>query len=72
MTCPQLYDVLSPRRSRGNKWLLCRVTGQTCLVDSGDGEHCMRRIWWDGQQAKAVGITNFSRPATERQLGPFL
>jgi hypothetical protein len=53
--CPQLYD--APYNRKGHAHLmLCRITGQTCLVDSGEGEHCTRRIWYDAQIMQKVGL----------------
>ena len=54
-TCPQLYD--APHNRKGHaKLCLCRLTGQPCFIDSGDGEHCTRRIWHDAQIMKKVGF----------------
>jgi hypothetical protein len=54
-TCPQLYDM--PYNRKGHARLcLCRLTGQTCLVDSGEGTHCTRRIWYDARIMSGVGF----------------
>jgi len=53
--CPQLYD--APYNRKGHaKLMQCHLTGQSCLVDSGDGEHCTRRIWHDAQVMNKVGF----------------
>jgi hypothetical protein len=63
MKCPQLYDVISWGKGRKshNRYYLCRLTGQACLVDSGEGEHCMRRIWYDGEIARKSGMVKCLR-----------
>jgi len=53
--CPQLYD--APYNRKGHAKLnLCRLTGQSCFVDSGDGLHCTRRMWYDAQIMSKVGL----------------
>ena len=72
--CPQLYD--APYNRRGHaKLCLCRLTGQPCLIDSGDGEHCARRIWYDVQIMNKVGFAaaaELLKPVQDRQYPPFL
>jgi hypothetical protein len=54
-TCAQLYDAPYDRKGHA-KLMLCRLTGQPCLVDSGEGTHCTRRIWYDAQIMQKVGL----------------
>jgi len=54
-TCPQLYDLPYNRKGHA-KLMLCRLTGQACLIDSGEGLHCTRRIWYDAQIMSKVGF----------------
>ena len=69
MTCPQLYD--APYNRKGHaKLMLCRLTGQSCLVDSGEGRRCTRRIWYDAQIMKKVGFgaaVELPKPVLDRQ-----
>lgn len=63
--CEQVYPP-----QKGCNATYCRLTGQPCLVDSLDGDQCLRRIWWDKRILQAQGLAGGAGTVVKMNKAP--